>query len=56
MSKTFSLKHSSINLRISTLTRIPDYNDLFNVGAVIVTYDLASDVPHFRFPFHMYAF
>jgi hypothetical protein len=40
----------NLNMRVFTLSRIPDYNDLFNVAAVIVGYDLSSTVRVLTFP------
>jgi len=28
--------------RMFTLSRLPDYNDLFNIGAIVVCFDMAS--------------
>lgn len=49
VNKVFSVQPINVNLRVFTLSRIPDYNDLFNVGAVVVAFDLTSVVcilPH----------
>lgn len=42
-SKLFPINAIDLNIRVFTLCRIPDYNDLFNVAAVVVAYDISSN-------------
>ncbi|KAL6076896.1 F-box domain-containing protein [Balamuthia mandrillaris] len=40
--KEITLGKTKLSLRMHTLTRIPDYNDLFNVAAVVICYDMSK--------------